>query len=146
MTEALAAEKRFRRLLAFWDEAVPGNPLVRRAYIALADFAVAPVLDTAWLTLALARTQDWQAIPDGFCKCMCQVLRSLFQEARHSFTTTLNGAPTLLFLCGIIFLRRAQMGSVCARAGKARPASCGVACNAQTSCPACKKREQPRPH
>ena len=97
-------------LVLFWDEATPGNvlaPDLRRkaalTYVAFADFP-ALGLDTAWLTLAVCRTQDLQDLENGYQKYMSQVLRFLFEETKDGFVLTLNGQPTMLFLSGILFL------------------------------------------
>ena len=106
-------------LLLFWDECVPGNvlsPDLRRksamTYMAFADFPCLG-LDTAWLTLAVARTQDLQAIPEGYTKYMCQVLRAVFEQTRDGFTVTLNGTPLLFFVSGVTFLADADGIRLC---------------------------------
>lgn len=108
-------------LLLFWDEAVPGNPLapdLRRksamTYVAFADFPCLG-LDAAWLTLAVARTQDLQAIPEGYTKYMCQVLRAVFEQARDGFTVTFKGTPRLVFLSGVTVLADADGLRLCLR-------------------------------
>lgn len=97
-------------LALFWDEAVPGNPLapdLRRksalTYVALADFPALGV-ETAWMTLALCRTQDLQDMENGYQKYMSEIIHSLVEETKEGFVLTLNGQPTLVFLKGLTFL------------------------------------------
>ena len=121
-------------LALFWDEAVPGNilsPDLRRksalTYIALADFP-ALGLETAWLTLALCRTQSLQEMENGYQKYMSQIMQYLVEETKDGFVLTLNGQPTMVFLKGITFLADGDGIRLCAGCYGASGLKCCLHC------------------
>ncbi len=114
------------------DEAVPGNPLApdlrRKAamtYVALADFP-ALGLDAAWLTLAVARTQDLQAIYLRVTANIC--LR---------FCAPFSGKLQMVSHCSWLMLT----ASAYSRGGEARRVS-SAACAAPTCCPGSAKMSE----
>lgn len=121
-------------LALFWGEAVPGNvlsPDLKRksalTYIALADFP-ALGLDTAWLTLAICRTQSLQDIENGYQKYMSEILKCLVEETKDGFVLTLNGQPTMVFLKGISFLADGDGIRLCAGCYGASGLKCCLHC------------------
>eukprot|EP00435_Cladocopium_sp_Y103_P024579 s448_g6.t1 len=107
---ALQKHNNALELLLYWEEAVPGNvlaPDLRRkaamTYVSYPDF---PVLwtDTAWMTLAVTRSQDLQNIPDGLTRSVSIILDDIHNETKNGFMIEVSGKPVLVHLHRISIL------------------------------------------
>ena len=105
---ALTASSNALELLLFWDETTPGNVLApdlrRKAAMWYISFQELPsrTADTAWLTLAVCRSQELQKVKHGFAKSMTALLMQLKEDCKDGFMIDLESGPQLVFLRSIV--------------------------------------------
>eukprot|EP00438_Fugacium_kawagutii_P006671 Skav225123 [mRNA] locus=scaffold1239:313913:321795:+ [translate_table: standard] len=114
LQEALRSSPDGLDIVVFWDESVPGNVLApdlrRKSGLTYFSFLQLPVLwrNTCWMTLAVARSQDLQSLPEGYTRYVTAVLQNMVTETKDGFMVEIDERPTLVRLRRLLFLADAD--------------------------------------